>query len=551
MEKTGKATLRNFILLAVLIFVVSLFPSVAREYAPPVTNKLLNYANTFFFIGLFSAWGVSVNKRVVQQQVRRYLIYVSCLMVFWLTVREMRYRIVVDETARRYLWYCYYIAILLIPLIALFVSLSLKRSENYRLPKAVGIVTVPTVLLLLAVLTNEYHQLVFTFPEGAIMTNEVDYSYGPLYYILTAWVFLLAAASFVTMLTKTRNPKSRRLAWLPILPFPIAMLYFSLYALRVSFVLTYLGDITVIWCLVFTGYFEACIRSGLIQSNIRYFDLFSASKGTSMQITDNDYNVYFSASSAEKISADDMRASQDGAIILPDKKRLRNMPVSGGRAVWTEDISELLDLREALEFQGEELEERNALLQLEYEREREHKTALEQNRLYDLLQSKTQKQLDTIDLLVQEYKTETDDEKCQVILAKIAVLGSFIKRRKNFVLSAVVDERMLESALAESSRSLKLLGIKCVFHVDTEGGSDTETLTKAYDFFEDVIEAVLDTARFINVRVGNVNGAVRINIFTDCKADFSTLTEKYDGLFTDTDDGTTLVLTLGKGGEVS
>lgn len=549
MDKTNRLFLRRIILLGAVIFAVSMLPSIAREYAPPVTNKIMNNIHTYFFIGLFSAWGVSIDKRVVQKQARRYLILVSYLTVFWLTVREMRFRIVIDETARRYLWYCYYIAILLIPLIAFFVLLSLKKGENYRLPKTAMLASVPTVLLLLAVLTNEYHQLVFTFPEGAKMTSEVDYSYGSLYYVLTAWVFLLSAASFITMLTKSRNPKSRKLSWLPILPFPIAMLYFALYALRVRFILDYFGDITVIWCLVFTGYFEACIRSGLIQSNMRYFDLFSASKGASIQITDNDYNVRYSAKSAEKISAEDMRRAENAPVILPDKKRLRNMPVNGGRAVWTEDISQLFDLKKKLNEQGEELEERNALLQFEYEKEREHKTALEQNRLYDLLQSKTQKQLDSIDALVQEYKTETDAKKKQTILAKIAVLGSFIKRRKNFVLSNEVDGSMLERALCESARSLKLLGIKCVCFVDLDGAADTDTLTKAYDFFEAVVEAVFDKAHYINVRVGTVGGSVRINIFVDCGVDLNSLSSEFGEPVVDTDDGTTLVLTLKKGGE--
>lgn len=43
------------------------------------------------YIGLFAIWGISVRNRIIQPQVRRYLTAVSTLMVFWITVRTIRY----------------------------------------------------------------------------------------------------------------------------------------------------------------------------------------------------------------------------------------------------------------------------------------------------------------------------------------------------------------------------------------------------------------------------------------------------------------------------
>ena len=43
------------------------------------------------YIGLFAAWGISTRNRIIQPQVRRYLTAVSALMLFWMTVRSIRY----------------------------------------------------------------------------------------------------------------------------------------------------------------------------------------------------------------------------------------------------------------------------------------------------------------------------------------------------------------------------------------------------------------------------------------------------------------------------
>ena len=68
------------------------------------------------------------------------------------------------------------------------------------------------------------------------------------------------------------------------------------------------------------------------------------------------------------------------------------------------------------------------------------------------MQARTQSQLNQIDRLVRTYeKTDGAEEKHQ-ILAHIVVLGSFIKRRKDFVLSIdsapVISEKKLTRAQA-------------------------------------------------------------------------------------------------------
>ena len=76
-----------------------------------------------------------------------------------------------------------------------------------------------------------------------------------------------------------------------------------------------------------------------------------------------------------------LKKAESGAVII-DNKLLHNMPIRGGRAIWVEDISELIEVRESLELTQDELKDRNDFLQYSYKKEEENKVVEEQNRLY-------------------------------------------------------------------------------------------------------------------------------------------------------------------------
>lgn len=517
-------------------------------------ENLANFVRIFLYLGLFSVWGGSIRQRVMQLQVRRYLVAVAALMVFWLTVREFRWHLIQNAGLRRWLWYLYYVPLLLIPLLALLVSMSLGQSGAYRLPPRTKSLYVPTVILILLVLTNDLHQWMFSFPQDAA-PEALDYRYGILWYLVSAWIILCSLAAFLMMLGKCRVPRAKKILWLPLLPFGVAVAYAVLYMLRVPFVVNELGDLTVFNCLLFTAFFESCVVCGLIQSNTHYYSLFRASVNSSAQIVDQNYVVRYSSRDALPFLPETMRLAETAPVDLPGGKRLHNMPINGGHVVWSEDVSELLALREKLESVQEELSARNEIVRMEYVQEKEQKTVEEQNRLYDLMQQKTQSQLDQAKRLAVLYgKAESDAERKR-ILAHIVVLGSYIKRRKDFVLAqqdvSVISERTLENAFGESFRSLELLHIRGAYFVRT-GRSHVmpEIFADAYDFFELFLEATLDSAHYLNVHVSAPGGALRCAIESDVTPDTDALLLKYPGLLVSSaENGSTMcILSLEEGG---
>lgn len=552
--------LHNIAKIAVFVAIAIFCRIVRYSYDSNLLDAFLNFIRISIYIGIFTIWGVSVSNRVIQHQVRRLLIAVSLFMVLWLTVREFKFHFILDPVLLRYMWYSYYIPMLGIPLLAVYISMSLGKPEQFRIPGRAWFLCIPTLFLIGVVLTNEFHQMVFDFPDKDVVWTEFNCSYGIGFFAAVSWEFFCSVLSLIIMICKSGKPQNRKTAWLPMIPFIFAFVYAMLYILRVRFVVDVLGDTAVVYCLSIAGVFECCIWCGLIQSNSMYSDLFIASVDLPVWIVDEDYNVRYKASSdgLQCIRKDDMMLALTEPVVLEGGRRLHNMRINGGYVIWAEDISELLTLREKLEDNRRELIERNDFLQYEYEREREYKTIEEQNRLYDLLQNRTQKQLDRIDELVRRYEqlnkmTAVPDAEKQKILKYIVILGTFVKRRKDFVLSAndnpELSKEMLGRALSESFRALKLLDIKGGFLLDVcKEHLPSDILILMYDFFEDVVEHTIDKLNYINVRVSEMGENIRINILTDCLSCQVSMEEKYEGIrIVEDEEGTEFLLSI-KGG---
>lgn len=552
MEKTKQKEIRTCVAVGAVILAAYLCRIIGNA---GILSRMVGFLRSFLYISLFLAWGSSLYSRIVHQQLRRLMTSIAGLMALWFVFRTVKFHFSVGlAPLSRYMWYLYYLPMLFIPLFALFVALSIGLPEDKRLNNKTKLLFIPAAVLFFAVITNDIHQLVFTFPPNAAAWTDSDYGYSFGYILIVVYLVFCAVAILRTLFKKCRLPGKSRSMVLPCLPIVCLLAYMILNYLRADWLYYIAGDMTAVFCLMYAATLELCIKYGFIQANTRYEELFSNAADIPAQITDGDYTVRFVSKDAERIPEKQMRAAEKEPIMLSDGKRLHNMPIHGGQVIWTEDMSELLNLQQELADMREELTDRNGLLQYEYEREKAHKLIEEQNRLYDLLQRSTQTQIDKISRLVSRYrKTEYPAEKKR-LLSQITVLGSFVKRRKDMCLcidsTSVMPESKLRGALEESLRSLKLMNVKGSCLVDTgKEYRQGELLALAYDFFEETAETALDSLRSIEVRVVSVKGKPRISIFADSDADFSPIKQNYpSALLTEDEDGTELVLLL-EGGE--
>ena len=504
------------------------------------------------YIGLFVAWGISVRSRIIQPQVRRYLTAVSALMIFWMTVRSIRYSLEEALWVMRHLWYLYYLPMLFIPLLAVFIALSLGKPESFRLPKWTVLLYIPTAALLLLVLTNDLHQLVFRFPEDAVVWMN-EYRYGIVYFPVVGWMVLCALTALVIMLVKCRVPNSRKVLVLPFVPVVLSVIYGALYIFQLPWLRLIAGDVTVVFCLLIAATLESCIQCGLIQSNTHYNDLL-LSCTLRVQLTDPEYQRLLSSRSAEPIPLQIMRQTETGPVRLDGGLRLSGAPVRGGHVLWTEDVSELLEVLEELQDVKDSLEDNNALLRAEYTLKAREAHIAEQDRLYNIIQRETVPRIKLLAELTDACETMGDEAQRNQILGKMAVIGAYLKRRSNLIFLAdktpLFQEKELHLTFGESMDNLELCGITCGLLSELERPVEARQLMKMYDLFEEIVERSIDTMTTITVWIGPADGALRITINTDSAADLSPLGSDSVSALRDEDGEWQLCMVLRAGGEL-
>lgn len=504
---------------------------------------------SLIYIALYIGWGISVSKRIIQTQVRHYMVSVSGLMVFWFVIRTIKYFFITDIGIVRQLWYWFYLPMLFIPLFSLFVAISLGKPANAKLSKTtLVLLSIPTVLCLLLVLTNDLHQLVFAFPEGKVWTdNNMNYAFG--YYFVLGWEILCALAAFIIMLIKCRH--SQRKKYLPFLLLTASIVYAFIYASGVEWMQLIGGDIAAAQCLMFTGILESCIQCGLIQTNTGYQSLFEAGS-IGAQIADTDWHTRYASSNAPELTADMMRSAEKDAAMLDRNTLLRSSRIPGGHVLWQEDITDITALLEKLEENRKTISESNDVEQENYKTKVNINTVREKNRLYDRLQAQTAHQIELLDQLLTQYEAQSDPEIRRSLLAKAAVIGAYIKRRGNLMFigekSDVTDTTELSACLDESFANLELMGVECAIDIPGKNSITIRDAIRVYDFFEAVTEEAMDDIRFVWLKARSLEDAVIFYLQAESKTELSALSALADAC-TFEDGVWRFSLRIGKAGE--
>ena len=514
-------------------------------------DLLCNILRSSIYIGLFGLWGISTRSRIIQPQVRRYLTAISALMVFWVTVRTIRYSLEEALLVTRHLWYLYYLPMLFIPLLAVFVALSLGKPENYRLPKWTALLYIPTTALLLLVLTNDLHQLVFVFPSDAVVWLN-DYSHGAGYFMAAGWMILCTAAALAAMLIKCRIPHSPRVLMLPFVPAAAALIYGVLDVLRLTWLKLIAGDITVVFCLLITAVLESCIQCGLIQANTHYMELFDAST-VGAQITDPEYHVILSSGAAEKVNTETLRQTRQAPVMLEGGIRVSAAPIKIGHVIWTEDMSPLLRVLSDLEEARENLQDNKDILEEEHAVKAREAHISEQERLYHIIHRDTEKQILLMDDMIQQAENAGSEEERRHILKKMLVIGAYLKRRSNLVFlsdkDSTLEAKELELSIGESINNLEIFGVTCGFLSELTEPILSMNVIAMYDFFEEIVERSMDHMSSILIRTGKKSDFIFFSVDTDSGSDFSDLSSDTVTAVQDEDGEWKLTLRLDLGGD--
>lgn len=496
-----------------------------------ICGVYVNYIRAALYLLLFSLWGYSLDRRIIQPQTLHWLRLTAALMLLWLILRTLKYEFVTDLTVARYIWYLYYLPMLFIPLLGVYIALSLGKSEKFRLTGRIGTLAIIPAVLFLLVITNDLHQQMFAFSSG--VPGEPDnYSYGPVYFCYLGWTVTCMFFSLILLLKKSRVPCSKKKRLAPFVIGCATVLYGILYLSGLPAVRWWLGDMNVTFCLLYAAIYESCIRCRMIQSNTGYVELFEATTLAAC-IADRTGNIVFRSRAADE----DMVCPKNGLqIIRPDGIRISSAPISGGYAVWQDNVRPLTELRARLSENKAQINSNKEKLREAYIIQKKLHELTEKNRIYDEMEARYGEQIGRVGQLLRQCEGGAPEE-IQSALKRILLLGTYIKRSANlYFLSQeyeLLPQQELRLTVDEAVRVITVCGTECSVVYHTTGPMRSTEVARLLELLKTVTEATIGGlySLFISVSDGEMDLSV------ECAAELSDLAspdvtvQREDGLW--------------------
>ena len=508
-----------------LLPMVFVFTVIAIAYACRMLAKFdiggpaVNHIRTALYLLLFALWGFSLDRRIIQRQTLHCLRLTAALMLLWLILRTLKYSVVTDLTAGRYIWYLYYLPMLFLPLLWVYIALSMGKSEDYRLSRGIGMLSIIPAALFLLVITNDLHQQVFAFKSGVPgLPVSGTYSYRPLYFICLGWMVVCMAFSLVCLFRKSRIPSGEGKRITPFVLGCAMLLYSILYLSGIPAVRWWFGDMNVMFCLLYAAIYESCIRCRMIPSNTGYVELFEATTLAAC-IADRSGRIVLRSRAADE----NMTCPQEGQrIVRPDGMRISSAPISGGYAVWQDNVRQLAELRTRLNANKEEMERNKKKLKDAYLVQKSLHELTEKNRIYNELEAKHSRQTAQMRQMLARCESAGPAER-RSLLKKVLLLGTYIKRSANlYFLSSEyqwLPQQELRLTVDEAVRALTACGTECgVIYRTTEPMRASEVV-RLFDLLEIVAETTVDDLRSLFISVSDS----AMDLSVECAADLSAI----------------------------
>ena len=512
------------VLLSIFLLLFANFVRVITMDTTPAMYIISHVVVLMIYLGILVSWGISVYDRIVSRNIRRHLIVLVALMIFWMLMRTLRLTVFYHVfPVGQWCWYAYYISMILIPQLCLFAAKYIGKPEGYRLPKKWYLMYIPSVILIAGILTNDLHQLAFRFHLGYEIGWD-DYERTCLYYVAVVWIFSCIVFMIREIVKRCRIPGTHKTIWLPIAMLGVGAAYSVLYTLN-SDIFGFI-EMTAALCFTVVAIWESAIKTGLVQSNSHYDEMLKYS-GLGVAVVDNDYTVHYRSDDALPLTAEQMKETETGHVMLHGGIRLSGSEIRGGHTLWQEDMSELLDILDELRELRAELEGSNAVSMQNYRMNKRIRTLAEKNRLHDELHKQTAHQIDLLNDWLKKLTATNDPKEKRELLRRIVVVGAYLKRRNNLILvneqDGIIKEDELKLSIEELMRNLQLAGVNCASSVQFDKDLSASVAMKLFDFYEYVVENAFDGLNYLLARFFCRDNCYYACIDAVCSLDLSAL----------------------------
>ena len=465
---------KRTVLIYILVFLLVSLTGMLLSDRPFFSNF-----SRIFYGAVIVVWAMTVLRRIIEPTLRRLLIMSAILLLMLILFQALRYQFEQgDITVHHLMWYWYYFPICFIPVMALKIALRCGRSENESISRLWSLLYIPAGVLTVLMLTNDRHNLAFSFTDPVLSGYDV-YTPRIIYYLIIIWVSGLIMAAVTMVLVRFAGRVLRKDSWAYC-----CVLGCSLYFLITDYFdvapvingVKFLNQVEIFSIFIVCGW-EACIQTCLLPSNTGYRYFFENS-GMIARITDNKGRVCIASKGEE---SDWSRLKEDYHFL--------GRPVWGGMLSYAEDITAITRSTKELKDISARLLEENSIQEAENNLKKESVRVAVMNRLYDDITEFSSEKKEEIEKLLNETG---DEETFLRNLKKACILASYIKRRGNLYLlgeeNSEYDFNDLFLSFKESLDYFSLGGIKTLLSAGSKDPMEKSAVFSAYDCLQAILE---------------------------------------------------------------
>ena len=418
--------------------------------------------------------------KTIDKKTKIYFIILFCLFAFWLGIKIFD-KVSGFNDGNDYTWYLLYIPLLFIPSMW-FITNNQIYIKNKTYKKVMATVSLSiSLLLLFLVLTNDFHQFVFIFPDDVTGTHVGDYKYNIGYFVIYSFIFVEVLTTIVLFYVLSLKKATIKQKVFPSIVISLVLVYSILYVATDIFI-PYLSDMTLVYTVLGILLVYVLLKCGLVKNSGAYFEFFETCN-VPLAIVNEKQDIEYQNAQYQK-----QKASKN---MLLQKQNLNS-----GTLLVLEDVGKLKSLQNNLKKEIEKLEYSNKIL----EKNKEILQKEKQIKQHALLLDKVEKQIKAKKIILEQLLnnlpskiTKENKNQTKEILNEIKLVVGYLKRKTSLILFAEQKNEISKDELRllfnESFNDLKWLKINAGIGLD-EKPIPVSIANKFYDVYNELLTKI-------------------------------------------------------------
>ena len=455
----------------------------------------MNKFITLLFAIFFTMWTIRLYYKLYDKKTRRYILFIGILIVFWMLIRIIR-GVTIDINIKRICWYLYYLPLIFIPTLFYVCSNSLLSKMNKT--RKIFIYLISSILLIL-VLTNDFHELVFKFNNGIYFHNDYNHYVG--YYLIFIWIFYLFGGGMIKLAINRLKIKKDLKVFLPLIVLLLGLIYTYLYILDVPYIRE--TNMSIVNSVLICLGIELAFYLDLIPNNKKYIQKFFNSN-LDMAIISLDGKTKYTTCSFKVIPnfiLDDIKNNKVKQIyqkknIVYDIKENKDSYV-----ILRKDLTNIFKLKEEMLKQQKELLKQQESMKLEEKTKRElYEIKIRKDTINRVEKKLEEKRLEAKKILMKDDIKREDLEKVKRIII-------YSKKKSMLIISEmnneIYNEESIKILLNELIVGMSSLNIEGLVVVKNKMNIKGRIMSYLYDIVYELIENSKNNAVMIYVFSNN------------------------------------------------